>query len=130
MLLATSLFELHVQGGVDHMAPLSITFVVNIAVMIYCVSMVIRKKQINPFWLEAIKQIGGLAAALGAYGTLVGLFQAFNSLEGSKEVIPFPVISGGMKVALITVLYGLIIYCVSLVAYIVLRFVTRKQAQA
>jgi biopolymer transport protein ExbB/TolQ len=68
--------------------------------------------------LEALKHVGGFAVAAGAFGTLTGLFQAFGALEEAKDVIPFNVICGGMKVALITVLYGLIVYMISMLFYI------------
>ena len=59
--------------------------------------------------------------AFGAFGTLVGLFFAFGALEAMKETLPFNVISGGLKVALIAVLYGLIVYIITLIAYIILK---------
>ena len=76
---------------------------------------------INPKWMEAIKHVGGFAAAVGTFGTLMGLFMAFNALEHSEQVIPFQVIMGGLKVALINVLYGLIVFLISMVCYIVLK---------
>lgn len=72
-------------------------------------------------YLEAIKQIGVLAAVFGSLGTIIGLFAAFDALEGMKEVLPFQVIMGGMKVAVITVIYGLFIFCLSMLAYILLK---------
>ena len=86
----------------------------------------IQKKQFNPKWLEAIKQLGGLAAAFGTWGTLMGLLFAFDALEAMEVMIPLQVIMGGLKVALITVLYGLIIFCLSLLAYIILKLVSRN----
>lgn len=125
-MLAISFYSLHIEGGSFYMFSLLLLFVLNICIFIYVLIAVLQKKQINLKWLEAIKQIGGLAAAWGTYSTLIGLFYAFDALEGSKDVIPFQVIMGGLKVALITVLYGLIIFCLSLLAYIVLKLASQN----
>jgi hypothetical protein len=111
-------FRWQVEGGIWFMVPLSVMAVIIIALLLYVVTRLAGKKTLHPFWLESIKQIGGLAAAWGTFWTIAGLFQAFDALESSPDVIPFPVICGGMKVALLTVLYGLLIYIGSLIAYI------------
>lgn len=125
-MLATTFYSLHVEGGMIYMVPLSLLFAVNIGILVYILINLFQKKQLNKNGLQAIKQIGVLAAAWGTWSTILGLFQAFDAIEASPEVIPFPVICGGLKVALITVLYGLLIYCLSLVAYLALRLASRN----
>jgi hypothetical protein len=128
MILLSSFSTLHIVGGMRYMLPLSLMALVNIAIFIFIVFSGIKKNPIHPNWLESIKQIGALAAAWGTWSTIAGLFQAFDALEASPEIIPFQVIMGGMKVAVITVLYGLLIFCVSMLAYIILKL-TNKTAQ-
>ena len=125
-MLAISFYSLHIEGGPPFMFPLLLLLIINIGIFIYVLIAMIQKKQFNPKWLEAIKQIGGLAAAYGTFGTLIGLFFAFDALEALEVMIPLQVIMGGLKVALITVLYGLIIFCLSLLAYIILKLVSRN----
>ena len=125
-MLAITFYNLHIEGGLTYMFPLSFLFLVNICIFTYVLIAVIQKKQFNPNWLEAIKQIGGLAAAWGTFSTIIGLFYAFDALEASKDIIPFQVIMGGLKVAVITVLWGLIIFCLSLLAYIILKLARRN----
>jgi hypothetical protein len=110
--------DLNVQGGMPFMLILNVLLVANLGLIIYVIAAFIRQRQVDGRLLETIKQVGGLAAAWGTWSTILGLFYAFDAIEGSKEIIPFPVISGGLKVAVITVLYGLIIFCHSLIAYI------------
>lgn len=126
MLVAT-LSELYAWGGAPFMHSLSFLFLANTFIFFYVIVSLIQKKKFNLKWIEAIKQIGGLAAGYGAFSTLIGLFFAFRALEESKEIIPFQVIMGGLKVGLITVLYGLIIFCISLLAYIILKLFIPKQ---
>ncbi len=125
-MLVSSFIDLHIEGGMVYMLPMSLMLLANICIFIYTLVAAVQKKEINSKWLEAIKQIGGLAAAWGTLSTIIGLFYAFDALEASKDIIPFQVIMGGLKVALITVLWGLIIFCLSLLAYIILKLTARN----
>lgn len=68
-----------------------------------------------PRW---VKEIGIGALVLSVFLTLMGLFQIFGVTELFAD-ISFPVISGGLKVAMIPLFYGLIVYFISLVIRIV-----------
>jgi biopolymer transport protein ExbB len=48
-----------------------------------------------------------IAPALGFLGTVVGMVQAFDSVQLEGNISP-AVIAGGMKVALLTTIFGLI----------------------
>ena len=115
------MYDIYVAGGTVYMHPLTLVLLINLGLSIFVVVAVLQKKKLNKNFLEAIRQLGGLALAWGAFSTLIGLFFAFDSLEGMKETLPLNVIMGGLKVALITVLYGLIIFILSLISFIGLR---------
>jgi len=125
-MLASSFIDLHWEGGIIFMTPLSILFASNILISAYLLIALFQKRQFHEKWLEAIKQIGLLAAVWGVLGTILGLFQAFDALEAMKEMIAFQIIMGGLKVAVITAIYGLIIFCLSILAYIILNLVSTK----
>ena len=118
--------ELHQQGGVPFMIPIDLGLAALVAVLISLVIRRISGKVLPAVWLEAVRHIGGWSLAAGAFGTLAGLFQAFGALSEIQEGLPFPVIAGGMKVALINVLYGCLVYMLAYLAYIVLK-VTQKR---
>lgn len=65
-----------------------------------------------PRW---VKEIGLFALAFGFLGAILGLFQVFDAIHSAENVIPQSVICGGLKVSLITIIYGAIIYLISLV---------------
>ncbi len=111
----------YLAGGVEFMHPITLLLILNMAIAGYVIYSRISRKAINPNWLEVIKQGGGFALAVGTFGTLAVLFLAFNALEQSEQLIPFQVIMGGLKVSLITVLYGLIVFFISMIAYIILK---------
>lgn len=68
-----------------------------------------------PKW---VKEIGIGALVAGVFFTLVGLTQMFNAIQTFGH-ISFSVTCGGLKVALITAIYGLCIYFLSLIIRII-----------
>jgi biopolymer transport protein ExbB/TolQ len=125
-MLAFSVIELHNDGGMIFMIPLSLLLTINIGLAIYTIFSLTQKRAVASKYVEAIRQIGALAAAFGAACTILGLFEAFNALSRGTQVWPFQVIMGGMKVAIITAMYGLFIFCLSMLAYIILKLTARN----
>ena len=68
-----------------------------------------------PRW---VKEIGEAALALSVFSLVLCLRQMFEYLQG-MDTVQFNIVCGGLKVALIPVLYGIIIYMVSLVVRII-----------
>ncbi len=124
-MLAISITELHNDGGIVFMVPLSILLTINIGLIIYSIFRLSQKRDVSKF-VEAVRQIGVLAAAFGAASTILGLFQAFGALSRGNQVWPFQVIMGGMRVAVITAMYGLFIFCLSLLSYIILKLSSKN----
>ena len=80
-----------------------------------------------PRW---IKEIGAFALVFGFLTLLIGLYQMFVALQqvatdigegvtGVFDLISPGVLFGGLKIALIPVFYGIIIYLVSLVVRVI-----------
>ena len=57
-----------------------------------------------------------MAPSLGFIGTVVGMVQAFDNIQQAGDISP-TVVAGGMKVALITTIFGLIVALVLQVFY-------------
>lgn len=68
-----------------------------------------------PAW---VKEIGLMALITGILGTLIGMQQACDVIERAGD-ISLGIMAGGMKVALITVVYGGLIYFASLIIRII-----------
>ena len=64
-------------------------------------------------WISLFISLGPM---LGFFGTVVGMVQAFDAIEAAGDISP-QVVAGGMKVALITTVGGLIVGMVLQVLY-------------
>jgi len=123
-----SLSELHTYGGAPWMLPLDLMGIINLAMAGYIAFTIVSGRPKPDKLLELFKHIGGFALAWGAFSTLVGLFFAFGALEEMTETLPFNIISGGLKVALISVLYGMVVYMLTLILYIGFQLTRKKPA--
>jgi biopolymer transport protein ExbB len=57
-----------------------------------------------------------LAPMLGFFGTVVGMILAFDAIEAAGDISP-SIVAGGMKVALITTVFGLVVAMILQVFY-------------
>lgn len=102
-----SVFTLFVEGGAGFMAVITLLFVA----VLFCA------------WKypKLVKLTGILALAFSVFAVVLGFYQAATAIVvvGGMDSV---VIWGGVRVALIPGLYGLIVYMVSLVARAVNKF--------
>ena len=110
------MFKLFIQGGVGFMTILTILLVA-----------IFFAAWKAPRW---IKEIGSFALVFGFLTYLIGLYQMFQALQqvatdigegitGVFDLISPNVFFGGLRIGLIPVFYGVIIYLISLVVRII-----------
>jgi hypothetical protein len=110
------MFKLFIQGG-----PVFMTILTVLLVAIFFAAWK------APRW---IKEIGSFALVFGFLTLLIGLYQMFVALQqvamdigegvtGVFDLISPGVLFGGLKIALIPVFYGIIIYLISLVVCLI-----------
>jgi biopolymer transport protein ExbB/TolQ len=68
-----------------------------------------------PAW---VREIGLIALVTGLFSTMLGFAQAAAAIQAAGDISP-SFVWGGVRVALITIMYGTLIYLVSLVIRIV-----------
>jgi flagellar motor component MotA len=119
--------DIYLAGGVVYMHPLSAILISILMLTIILVLRWVQTKQLRERSVETIRQLGMVALAWGVFSTVLGFFQALAFLSELKDPLPFHVIMGGLKVAMITTLYGFIILFVSLIAYFSLRPLTMER---
>ena len=74
---------------------------------------------------QSILALGALNGVLGILGTAVGISLAAGTIENATSISP-PVVWGGMKFALSTTIFGLLLLALSLVAWLVIRMVEAR----
>lgn len=61
----------------------------------------------------------GMAPSLGFLGTVIGMVQAFDDIQAAGDISP-TVVAGGMKVALLTTIFGI---CVALILQVFYNYI-------
>jgi len=63
-----------------------------------------------------MRKVIALAPMLGFMGTVIGMIQAFDTIEVVGDISP-AVVAGGIKVALLTTVFGLIVAIILQIFY-------------
>lgn len=78
--------------------------------------------------LKYIKTIGTFGMVSGILGQLIGLYQVFSVLEAVGDISQ-SLIGGGLKVSLIPALYGIFIFLLSLLFWMVFDYHVVKKLE-
>ena len=104
MLPLTDLFTLFISGGPAGMITITLLFIG-----------LFFAAWKAPRW---VKEIGIAALVVGIFWTILGFLQMADFIQDHIDIYP-EIIWGGVKVDLISVLYGLIVYFVSLIIRVI-----------
>jgi biopolymer transport protein ExbB/TolQ len=119
-------------GGPLIMGTITVILIVMIAWAIYHFLPVLTKKEIDLAKtlsrLKYIKTIGTFGMVSGFLGQLIGLYQAFSFLEAHGDVSQ-SLIGGGLKVSLIPAIYGILIFLLSLLFWMVFDYQVVKKLE-
>ena len=80
--------------------------------------------EVSKKMLKHISDSGTLGLALGVMGAFLGLISAFDVLEATGAAAP-SVVAGGIKVALLSPLFGLFTFCFSKLSMLILRIIQK-----
>ncbi|HKI89116.1 MAG TPA: MotA/TolQ/ExbB proton channel family protein [Draconibacterium sp.] len=124
--------KLFYMGGPLFMGILTAILIIMVAWAVYHFLPVLTGKEINlsgtKSKLKHIKTIGTLALIFGIFGQLIGLYQAFDVLMKRGDVSQ-SLLAGGLKVSMIPTLYGIIIFILSLLLWLVFDFIVTKKSE-
>lgn len=105
------------------MGILTTLLVVMLAISIYfLISIASGKASDRPNFrhqLTYVKSVGLFTMITGILGQLIGLLEAFKAIEQVKDISP-ALLAGGLKVSMITTLYGILIYLFSILIWFLL----------
>ena len=118
------------MGGPGFMGVLTVLLIIMAAWIIYHLAMGFASMQIRlEDALRKLKygrSIGLFALITGILGQLIGLYQAFSAIQRAGDISPY-LVYGGIKVSMITTLYGVFIYLFSLLLWFVASLIAEKR---
>tara|TARA_B100001287_G_scaffold125284_1_gene105580 strand:- start:2017 stop:2406 length:390 start_codon:yes stop_codon:yes gene_type:complete len=117
-------FDRFLEGGVLFMSLILICLLMSIFFTIKSILKINSDKETSKKILKHISDSGTLGLALGVMGAFLGLVSAFDVLEASGAAEP-SIIAGGLKVALLSPLFGLFTFSVSKLAILILRIIQK-----
>ena len=65
---------------------------------------------------------------MGVLGQMLGLFAAFTAIEAAMDISP-AIMAGGLKVSMITPMYGMVIMVLSYLLWILLDYIASRYVQ-
>ena len=113
------MFEMYSQGDPKFMGILTLILACLIVIFLVAIVKKTDEHQLNKS-IQLLKSLGTLALVIGILGQLIGLFNAFSVMESVQGVSP-AILYGGLKVSMITTMYGLVIFIANLLCAMVLR---------
>ena len=112
------------EGGALFMSLILICLLISIYFIVKSILNIKTNNDVSIKMLKHINDSGTLALALGFLSAFLGLISAFDVLEATGEADP-SIIAGGLKVALLSPLFGLFTFSVSKLAILILRIIQK-----
>ena len=123
-ILKLTLLDRFLEGGALFMSLILICLLMSIFFTVKSILKIKTDKEVSKKILKHISDSGTLGLALGVMGAFLGLISAFDVLEASGAAEP-AIIAGGLKVALLSPLFGLLTFSVSKLAILILRIIQK-----
>ena len=117
-------FDRFLEGGALFMSLILICLLISIFFTVKSILKIKTDKEASKKILKQISDSCTLGLALGVMGAFLGLVSAFDVLEASGAAEP-SIIAGGLKVALLSPLFGLFTFSVSKLAILILRIIQK-----
>jgi len=125
------MLELFIEGGSLFMGILSLLLLVVLSLTVTSGTQILLDKvkdyQNLQQRLTYIKSVGLLSLVVGILGQLIGLFQAFGSISKMGVIVSPELLAGGIRVSMITTMFGMIIFLVSYLLWLGLDYKLSKQ---
>lgn len=122
--IGTTLINRFMEGGTLFMSLILICLLIEIYFIFKSVLNIKTNRDVSIKMLKHISDAGLLALTLGVLGAFLGLISAFDVIEASGQAEP-SILAGGIKVALLSPLFGLFTLALSRLAILVLRILQK-----
>tara|TARA_B100001059_G_C17597374_1_gene457749 strand:- start:6 stop:419 length:414 start_codon:yes stop_codon:yes gene_type:complete len=123
-LIGTTLINRFLEGGALFMSLILICLLISIYFIVKSTLNIKTNNDISKKMLKHINDSGILAMILGFLGAFLGLLSAFDILEATGQAAP-SIIAGGLKIALLSPIFGLFTFAISRLAILLLRVIQK-----
>ena len=123
-LIGTTLFNRFLEGGALFMSLILICLLTSIFFTVKSLMNLKKNVEISKKMIKHINDCGSLGLGLGVMGSFIGLITAFDAIEATGGAEP-SILAGGLKVALLSTLFGLFTYSISKLSVLVLRIIQK-----
>lgn len=123
-IIGTSLINRFIEGGALFMSLILICLLILIYFTVKSILNLKTNTEVSKKMLKHISDSGSLGLALGVMGSFMGITTAFDALEATGAAEP-SILAGGLKVALLSTLFGLFTFSVSKLTILILRIVQK-----
>ncbi|MBN1115750.1 MAG: MotA/TolQ/ExbB proton channel family protein [Bacteroidales bacterium] len=125
--------NLFFMGGALFMSVLTLLLLIMAVWIIYHLVVALKSQQASQeralSKIATGKSIGLFAMVTGIFGQLLGIYSAFSAIEQAGDISP-ALVYGGIKVSMITTLYGIIIYLLSLILWFTASLIIEKKLES
>jgi|TARA_B100001059_G_scaffold108116_1_gene107931 hypothetical protein len=122
--IGTTLINRFMEGGALFMSLILICLLISIYFIVKSILNIKTNNDVSIKMLKHINDSGTLALGLGFLSAFLGLISAFDVLEATGEAAP-SIIAGGLKVALLSPVFGLFTFTISRLALLCLRIIQK-----
>lgn len=123
--------DLFYMGGPLYMGILTLLLLIVLAMAIYRAIQIFGKNVDREttfrHYLTHIKSVGLFSLVVGILSQLIGLYQAFSAIEQAGSISP-ALLAGGLKVSMITTIYGMSIFVLSYLLWLGLDYMAGNRA--
>ncbi len=123
-LIGTTLFNRFLEGGALFMSLILICLLTSTFFTVKSLMNLKKNIEISKKMIKHINDSGSLGLGLGVMGSFIGLITAFDAIEATGGAEP-SILAGGLKVALLSTLFGLFTYSISKLSVLVLRIIQK-----
>jgi biopolymer transport protein ExbB/TolQ len=125
-LVGTTLFNRFLEGGALFMSLILICLLLSIYFIAKGFLTLSSNAEVSSKSLKHINDCGVLGITLGFIGAFIGLIGAFDAIEASGGPVAPSILAGGLKIALLSPLFGLFTFAVSRLGILILRVIQKQ----
>lgn len=124
--LFTELSKRFMEGGPFFMTLILISLLASLFFLVKGFLNVKHNLGLSKKMIRLVGDASLLGLVLGFLGSIIGLIEAFDAIEGFSE-INSAMIAGGLKVSFLTTVFGSLVFIISRLGILILRSMIKEQ---